>query len=196
MNTKKVSETDKNENMQDFLSEIEEEEFVPSENALSRMAELAALQIKLEGEVDRVTAELKVAKEKLEKVCSVSLPEAMKEVRMESFKLVTGETIVVKEDLTISVPKKRREEVIKKLRDMGHDGLIKNSVEIEFDVGQDNLAGDVLGHADELGLLAVRTENVNSGSLKKLLKERMEDGIVDDLAFFGAFLLRRTKIKQ
>jgi len=182
--------------MDNFLDEIELDTEVPSDSALNKVAELATVQIKLEGELDRAEKKVKDIKVKLIKVSNEQLPEAMAEAKLAEFKLESGQTVSIKEELTCSVPAKRRAEIIAKLREDRFDELILNIVEIDFDKGQDNLAGDVLGHAEELGLLAKRTEKVHTASLKKYLREKLNKGEEVDLSFFGAFLLRHSKIKQ
>lgn len=179
-----------------FLNEIQEEKFVASDEALKSISDLALTHIRLSGEADKVRAQLKVITDQIEKIEGTELPAAMQAAQMESFSLATGQKVTVKEELTCSVPAKRKAEVIAKLRADGHDDLITNEITVDVARGQDNLAGDLMGVAQDKGLLAKRAENVNTASLKKLLREQLDAGVTVDLPFYGAFLLRRAKISQ
>lgn len=179
-----------------YLDEIEEDALAPSDSALSRISQLATMQVELEGELDIAEQKVKDIKVRLEKVCGNLLPEAMAEAKMEEFKMITGQKVTVKDEIQCSVPKKRKGEIMKKLREIGQEDLIVNKISVDIEKGHDNLAGDLMGHAEDLGLLATRAETVNTASLKKFLREQLDDGEDIDLPFFGAFQLRRTKIKQ
>lgn len=179
-----------------YLDELEEDALAPSDNALSRISELATMQVKLEGELDIAEQNVKEIKIRLEKIQGNLLPEAMAEAKMEEFKMITGQKVTVKDEIQCSVPKKRKGEIMKKLRELEQDHLIVNKITVDIEKGHDNLAGELMGHAEDLGLLATRGESVNTASLKKYLREQLDDGEDVDLPFFGAIQLRRTKIKQ
>lgn len=182
--------------MSDFLDEIKQDAMAPSDLSLQKIAKLAELQLEIEGEYDRKEKELAEIKKQLDKIAIEQLPDAMAEAGLQDFTLMSGQKISVTEDLTCSVPKSRKGEIIAKLREDGQEALIANNISIDLEKGQDNLAGDMMGKAEELGLLAKRSENVNTASLKKHLKEMLDEGEEVDLSFYGAFLVKRAKIKQ
>jgi len=178
------------------LAEIAGDEITSGEDQLETIRALSQLQIKYEGAVNKLDQELKEAKKKLNDIMLYKLPDAMSAAGMESFVLSGGEKVDIKEDLTISVPKKRKPEIILKLRDTGHGDMITSSLTIDIIKGQDNMVGEVREKAKDLGLHVEQVENVNSGSLKKLLKEQMANGETVDLSFFGAFNVTKAVIKQ
>jgi hypothetical protein len=182
--------------MDDFLREIEKDgESCTDGDLLKQIAALAELQIKLEGELDRLEQQAKVVKLKLNAVSIDKLPELMAEAKLQNFTLHTGEKIEVAEELYCSVPVARRAEIYSKLREDGMGDLITNAIQVDLARGQDNLAGDLLGYAEERGLMAKREEKVNTASLKKYLREQIDEGSEVDLSFYGAHLSRRTKVK-
>jgi len=181
--------------MTDFLDEVAADANKVSGDLLTQIGMLAELQTKLEGELDRAEQGVKDIKTKLNEVSIDKLPDLMAEAKMQEFVLANGDKIEVAEDLYCSVPVARRGEIISKLRADDMAELITNQVKIDLVRGQDNLAGDIMGQAKELGLMAKREEKVNTASLKKYLREQLEDGSDVDLSFFGAHLSRRTKVK-
>lgn len=194
--------------MSDDLMQELEDAAGPSQDQLREIARLVALQIVREGEVDRLTAELKKAKEDLLDISDRKLPEALKNARTKKFVTDDGKTVEVKEDLKIELPKKRLPEIIEKLREWEYGELVANTLTCTIEKGKDNLAGEIMAKAEEIGLDMHRTESVNAGSVKKILRDRTKeaaegkedkDGNVieaPDLNFFGAFSFTRAKITQ
>lgn len=179
-----------------YIDDMKEEALAPSDSEINRIAELATLQIELEGELDKAEQQVKDVKKRLHKISLDLLPEAMAEARLSEFKMLSGQKITVKEELSCSVPASRRGEIINKLRDEGNAALVANVITVDVNKGQDNLAGDVMGYAESMGLLAKREESVNTASLKKLLREQLDEGENPDLAFYGAFQIKKAKINQ
>lgn len=179
-----------------YIDDMKEEALAPSDSEISRIAELASLQIELEGELDKAEQQVKDVKKRLHKISLDLLPEAMAEARLSEFKMLSGQKITVKEELSCSVPASRRGEIINKLRDDGEAALVSNVITVDVSKGQDNLAGDIMGYAESIGLLAKREESVNTASLKKLLREQLDEGENPDLAFYGAFQIKKAKINQ
>lgn len=177
----------------DLLRELEESA-EPTTAELLTMSELVSLQIVREGEVDRLEAELKVAKENLNDVRDKKLPDAMKAARTKLYVNDDGRKVELKDEMTLSIPKKRLDEIIKKLRDWDLGDMIANTLTCEIDKGKDNLAGEIMEKANELGLEMTRAESVNSGTLKSTLKAKRKAGEDVDLGFFGAFEVTRAKI--
>lgn len=168
----------------------------PSQSELGNIARLVALQRTYEGEVDKLDAKLKEAKKKLLKVSDVDLPEAMKAAKTRKFVTDDGKTVELNEELTISVPKKRLTEILEKLREWEYDDLISAMLTCEIEKGKENLAGEIMAKAEEIGLTVVKAEAVNSNSVKSILRQKMKDGEDVDLGFFGAFNVTRAKITE
>lgn len=168
----------------------------PSDDKIASISRLAQEYIKAEGEVDRLEKQLKAAKSRFDNIRDKLLPEAMDNAQTKGFTLQDGRKLSLGEEMTCSVPAKRKAEILKKLREDGHGDLISNVLTVEIDKGKDNKAAALEDEAKKLGFTPEREESVNTGTLKALLKKRVEDGEDVDLSFFGAHLVRRAKIKQ
>jgi hypothetical protein len=168
----------------------------PSDDKLHTISGLAQQYFKSEGEVDRLEKQLKAAKSSFDNIRDKLLPEAMDNAGVKEFVLTDGRKIKLKEEYSCSVPAKRKGEIITKLRDDGHGDLITNVLTVEIDKGKDNMVTVLVDEAKKLGFEPEREESVNTGTLKALLKKRVEDGEDVDLSFYGAFVVRRANIKQ
>lgn len=168
----------------------------PADGDLATISRLAQEYIKAEGEVDRLEKQLKAAKTRFDGIRDKHLPEAMDNAGVKAFTLTDGRKLSLKEELTCSVPAARKGEIVLKLRDLGHGDLISNVLTVEIDKGKDNMASALEAEAINLGFKPSRDESVNTGTLKALLREKIENGDEVDLGFFGAHLVRRAKIKQ
>jgi len=178
---------------------------------LNTIATLVDLQIAREGVVSKLEEQLKTAKASLLDISDKKLPEAMKAARTKVHVTDDGRKIELKEDMKISVPKKRLAEIVEKLRTWDCDDLIANTLTCEIDKGKDNLAAEVMSAAEALGLEMTRSQSVNSSSLKSMLKTRQKEAaegnkdkngkeiepVTDEtLTFFGAFPFTTVKITQ
>lgn len=168
----------------------------PSDDKIHSISGLAHQYIKAEGEVDRLEKQLKAAKAHFDNIRDKLLPEALDNAQMKAFVLNDGRKVTVGDKYECSVPAKRKGEIIAKLRDDGHGDLISNVLSVEIDKGKDNMAAALEDEAKKLGFEPKRDESVNTGTLKALLKKRVEDGEDVDLSFYGAFRVRRANIKQ
>lgn len=160
---------------------------------LTEIMALAKRQLELEGEVDILEQQLKEKKKVLLNISDRELPAAMAGVSR--VQLDDGREVSVKEELTASVPKKRKHEIVEKLREWGAGDMIANTLTVQIDKGADEKAQDLYRVAADMGFVPKRDETVNTGSLKAYLKKRLEDGEDTDLQFFGAHIIKRAKIK-
>ena len=177
--------------------EIDEEDLAPDDSELASIGALAEQQLDLETRIDVAEQHLKGLKGDLRKLQENVLPEAMQAANCKRFDLANGAVVSIKEDISISVPKKNMDEIAEWLRNSGHEAIIKNAMTINFDKGHDNSVADVKGYAEELGLTTTTSTTLNSGTLKALIREQLEGGNLDkDLAFFGAYAWKKSIIKQ
>lgn len=177
--------------------EFDDEDLAPDDAELTTIGALAEQQLELETKIDIAEAVLKEYKAELRKIAENVLPEAMLAANCRRFDLANGSVVSIKEDLSISVPKKNMDEIADWCRADGHQDIIKNSMTIDFGKGHDNVVADVKGYAEDKGLTTSTATSINSGTLKKLIREKMEGGTLDkELAFFGAFAWKKSVIKQ
>ena len=162
---------------------------------LKDVTALAHKQLELEGVVASHEARLKEAKAELDKIQLGQLPAALKAAGIPSFTLENGMTVSYAEDMKVSVPKARKDAVIKKMIEWGYQGNVSKTITIDLGKGGDNTSAAIIDHAKELGVEATQTEDIPTGTVKKALNARTKEGKNDDLAFFGAFSFTKSTVK-
>jgi len=178
--------------------ELNELQAAGEETAVTDLKAISALaykQLTLEGELDKLETAVKAKKEELRKIAEGELPAALKAARMTTFGLDNGMTVGYEEDLKISIPAAKKATVIKVMKDWGYSGDVSNVLTVDLGKGNDNAAKSITAHAEELGVKAILTEDINSGTVKKALRKRAKDGIQDDLGQFGAFAFTKATVK-
>lgn len=176
------------------LDELAAEGEKPSTN-LSDVRALALKQLELEAEVNRIESSLKDAKEALRKVQEGELPAALKAAGITTFGLDNGMTVSYEEDLKISVPKVRKAQIIAHMKEWGYEANVSNTLTIDLGKGNDNAVKSLMATAEEMGVKAILDEDIPSGTVKKALRKRMDEGKSDDLTFFGAFPFTKATVK-
>jgi len=162
---------------------------------LAAISALARKQLELEAAVAKKEQELKDAKADLRKVQEGELPAALKAAGIPSFQLDNGMTVSYKEDLSVSVPKARKEAVIAKMKEWGYEANVSNVLTIDLGKGNSNALNALKTQAEEMGVSATHQEDIPTGTVKKALRTRIDEGKSDDLAFFGAFSLTKATVK-
>jgi len=164
---------------------------------------------------DLSEAEEKVSaiKEEISRIECDEIPDMMDSCSVKELTLGTGEKVVVKQIIKAGLPTKgaiegqkdadkkamlthRLNEGLDWLRKNGGEPLIKNKITIEFSKGQDNLAGDFEGKAEELGLPALREQSVNNSSLSKFVGTKLSAGVDMPKETLGIYLGRKAEVKK
>lgn len=167
-----------------------------STDSLATIVALAERMTNLEGDVSKAKAHHDALVLAHREIAEKLLPDALANAKLKDLTLEDGRKLKLKEDLTISVPKKRLGEVVSWLRKDGNGDMVANVLTIDIPKGKDNVVAQLQDEASKLGFEATRTESVNSTSLKALLNRKLKDGISVDLSFFGAFRLTRAEISE
>jgi hypothetical protein len=81
------------------------------------------------------------------------------------------------------------------LREIGAEDFIKNQVQISFGINEDNKARSIQADLDEKGLDTTARTWVEPSTLKKLVKERVQNNQTIDLELFNAFVGTVAKLK-
>lgn len=178
----------------DVLNELLDEQESATPKTLAELSAIADAMQQRKGEVDRLEDKLKQAKEELRKIQEEVLPTAMQDANVPLF-VFGDKTIKLAEKYYCSVPAKRKGEIIAALREDGYSDMISNVLTVEIDKGKDNAAAALAETAAEMGFEPVRAEDVNTGSLKALLKRRVDDGEDIDLSFYGAHRRMIAEVK-
>jgi len=159
-----------------------------------------------------------VVKDKAEEIRTLEtkdLPELLASCNLKSLPFTDGTVINIKDIVKASIPSQsqidkekdeikrdnlewRRDAGMKWLRkkDIGGASLIKNILALEFSKGQDNIVGDFMGKAEELGIPALRSESVHAATLSKFVKEKMEKGVNIPKEELGVYCGQQAVVKK
>src|SRR4051812_2561509 len=109
--------------MEQIDMEADAKTVVPSDAGLTRIAELAALVIRLETDIAEREADLNTVKERLRQVQESLLPEAMATIGVAEFKLEDGSKVTVKPFYSAKIGDDNREVCHTWLRNHGFTEL-------------------------------------------------------------------------
>jgi len=151
---------------------------------------------KIIGEIDATEVKLKALKAEECEYSEDKIPTMLEKGGIKKLPLSDGRTIEVNEELYVSLPKKRAAEIMADIRKRKSDDIIKNVITIPIEKGKDNVAGEIVEKATELGLDPERSETVAPQTYKKWLKTRIEKGESVDLSFYGAYQMKKAKLSQ
>jgi hypothetical protein len=162
---------------------------------LEEIVALARRQVAQEELVVDLENSLKAQQEILRVIQQEDLPAAMAEAGLQKFTLDSGETIEVKDDFVVGIPKERQEEAYNWLETNGYGSIIKTLVAVEFGRGE-------LGKAQQLAdSLAKRkfncglARNVHWQTLKAFVVEQTNQTKPIPLDLFGAVPVNKAVVK-
>jgi len=158
--------------------------------ALARRAKSLEKQIKDEEDT------LKGLKDQYRKLTEETIPEALAEMGMTSFKMEDGSSIDIKPFYSASITEARRAEAFQWLRDNGFDDIIKNTVSVRFGRGEDELCNRLVGLLGQQGFPAEQAEKVEPSTLKAWVREQVERGDQFPMELFGAYIGKKASIKS
>jgi hypothetical protein len=124
------------------------------------------------------------------------IPGKMQEMGVDSVE-VEGNTVSLVTFVHGTMPKDplEKQEAIAHLRAIGCGDFIKNTLSVRFGRTQDNRAKDLYADLEEAGLYPELEEKVESSTLKKVIKDCVQNGVKIDLERFNAHLGTLAKIK-
>lgn len=161
---------------------------------IEKVVELAERCRNLETEISAAEDALKEKKKERDRIATVDLPEAMDDMDLETFALKDGTSVSVREEMFASLPKKRMDEIEEYLRSIGAQDLVRHEVGLTFGPGEDDVADGVLSilreRYSEHG--PFDRVNVNTASVKALVREMLERGEDVPLELLGVHLQRRA----
>ena len=165
------------------------------EDALKRVADLAALMIKLQGNVTAAEAALSNAKLAYARVEQTDLPELMAELGLSMIKLDDGSTVEVRRTYASSIKEEVRDKAHAWLIANGFGGLIKTKLELSFGRGQEAEAAEAAKQIEaSLGVAPTVDQGVHSGTLSAFVKEQIEAGTPIPRDLFGVFEVKKAKL--
>jgi len=136
-----------------------------------------------------VSAEEKVKgfKGKRDRYLYELIPAKMQELGVDKVE-VDGNAVSLITFVSGTMPKDplEKQDAIAHLRAIGCGDFIKNTLSVQFGRTQDNRAKDLYADLEEAGLYPELGEKVEPSTLKKLIKDRLQNGQEIDLEMFNA----------
>ena len=136
---------------------------------------------------EKVLAEEKVKslKSKSDRLVYELIPDKMQEIGVDSVE-VDGNVVKLITFVNGTMPKDplQKQEAMAHLRDIGCGDFIKNTLTVQFERTQDNRAKDLYADLEEAGLYPELAEKVEPSTLKKVIKDCIQNGKKIDLEKF------------
>lgn len=167
----------------------------PDDGQLSVISDLALRQRELERKCEKLEDDLKTSQKLLRQVQEIDLPDAMMAAGCRSFTTSDGYGITIKEDISASLSEAKRGAAVAWLRANGYGDIVSDDIMLSFGKGQEDQAKAVVVEFAERGLFPVRKTNVNTATLKALIREMMADGKEVPLDTLGAYQWKKAIIK-
>jgi len=182
--------------MSDINYEQDQRKDLDSINESDKLSDQVVKLTNLEDELANKEKELKELKRKIDLVSGEIIPTMMQEMNISTLKLADGTSVEVKPIYGASILIPKREEAFKWLRDNGLGDLIKNDVTVTFGMSEDLKASDYATLAKGQGYEPVQKVSVHTGTLKALVRERIESGKEIPTELFNVFAGNQTKVKR
>jgi hypothetical protein len=151
--------------------------YLPSDDELKTVGELANEQLRLEALVAVQEQALKELKEQLAQVREFTLPAALEAFGMMSITLLDKTKVNIKEDVYAGITEENREAAFEWLEATENDGIIKNEVKCPFGKGQDAEAKRLVDLLSSQGYSFVNTRTVHPQTLKAFVRKQLEEGL-------------------
>lgn len=162
---------------------------------LELLARLAHESTELEREIIADTVALEEKNSKLMGLLRKRIPEIMKTLGMEEFKLTDGSVVSVKSDVKCGITEANKPAAFAWLEEKNFDGIIKTKVNTEFGKGEMESAKAALKLLEESGFHGTMDRSVHPATLKSFVKEQLENGTNIPIETFGIFEFEIAKIK-
>jgi len=179
------------------LDEIEEEaqKQQATDAEVAEIADLAQRQKDLDKEIDKMQKSLDDVKERRRKIAEEDLPAALDQAGVSDVTLSDGSRIAVKSDLKVNIPKSKKEAAAEWLVAQGASALVKEDVHIPFNKGQERDVEQLTTELEQNGYTYNVQPEMHSGSVKKFLKEHMEEGGELPNDVMNVYPFRETEVK-
>lgn len=164
--------------------------------AMAQLAELAERQLDAERAVEQAEEDLAKRKKELAEIAEKELPELMQELKVEEFKLESGQRIQIKEVIRAGIAKKNQGLAFRWLRDSGNGKMIKRVIAVPFAAGADDEAEKFAKQLKEAGLEPDDKSAVHNQTLVAFVRRRLEAGEELPMDLFGVFRQRVAKISD
>lgn len=168
----------------------------PDAGQLKSIEGLVNKALELMSNITSTEEYLSAAKAELHLLNTKTLPDAMASAGSSLFKTEAGVKVEVKPFVNGSLPKDedKRAAALRWIESVEAGDIIKNKISIEFERGEDNLAGEVRAKLEELELAFEQKRDIHAQTLGAFARERLEKGEETPLELLGLFAGRAAKI--
>jgi CRISPR/Cas system-associated protein Csm6 len=167
-----------------------------NDEQLSGIGGLAKRAKLLEKEIEEIESVVKERKEQLSKLLEDTIPAALSELGMKSFKMEDGSSIEVKPFYSASIKDANRAAAYEWLREHNFDDIIKNTVSVRFGRGEDELCDGLLNLLRENNYPVEQAQKIEPQTLKAFVREQIERGSELPMEMFGVFVGSKATIKS
>lgn len=180
----------------DDIDPFEDIDTEVDEAGLSRLSQLFQRRSVLADEVERLEAELKVAKRDLTHIDEKEFPDLFEQVGIDSFKVGNRE-ISVQEKLYGSLPSKPEERAaaMAELERAGGSGILKAEVSVTYSKGEMEIAEKVAQQLRDQGVPVVLKESAHPSTYQAWAREQLANGVDINLETLGLYNRRFIKVK-
>lgn len=165
---------------------------------LAKIAELSKLAPEVPKALAKVAAAeaaLKSAQEEAAQLLEQRIPDLMEELGMKEYPLRDGGTLVCDEKIRASIPVAFASRAFAWLREHGHGPIIKRQVKLDFGMGEEQKATDLVAELKAQGLRPEDKETVHPSTLASFVREQLGEGRDLPMELFGVMRQRFTKLK-
>jgi hypothetical protein len=167
-----------------------------NDEQLSGIGGLAKRAKLLEKEIEEIESVVKERKEQLSKLLEDTIPAALSELGMKSFKMEDGSSIEVKPFYSATIKDANRAAAYEWLREHNFDDIIKNTVSVRFGRGEDELCDGLLNLLREKNYPVEQAQKIEPQTLKAFVREQIERGSELPMEMFGVFVGSKATIKS
>jgi hypothetical protein len=177
---------------------------IPDNEAVAKaFADLDRLTLMAERATEarkRAEEQLQKCKQAEERLLTKDIPELLAKMRLDECTTASGIEVKVKREIKASLPGHERVEArlaaFRWLVDNGHGGVIKNSVAVTLDRGEDTRADELVVDLRAKGFDVDQKKDVHTQTLGALVRELMEAGKIVPTDRFNLFDLKIAKLSR
>ncbi len=144
--------------------------------------------------------ELKFAIAQRDKIATLDIPNAMEEAGVTElvFRDSDGSPVRIEIDDVLSVRpvKANHDKIFAIVTKAGDGAMIKRTVAVPFNRGEKRQAEALMAQLQDMGRGFQETQKIESSTLKKWVRDRMEAGKHVDADLFGVFKVQRAKFSE
>lgn len=156
------------------LDHLKDDEEPMEDSALKRLSTLTDTYRTLEHNIMAVEAELKQLKESFNQVSQVEIPNLVNQYGLSELRLNDKTRIVIKQDISVSVPESTRGDFFKFLENRGESDIIK--LMVQFKRMSDAKLADLFEFLNSYEYEFEAENNVHPMTLKKYFKDLLGIG--------------------